>query len=100
MAVTILAVLFLLLVTAIAVAGYRMFRKGGTPQAGVDTQLCSLCRSPFETQLLVERQVGDYRHLHFCRECILGLVSDLGLKNQAATNPPFRTGSASHPQSS
>ena len=81
MAVTILALLFLVFMTAIAFAGFRMFGKGKQPQAGVNMQKCSLCLRPFEQRLLVERQVGDYRHLHFCRECILGLASDLGLKN-------------------
>ncbi len=76
MAVTILALLFLVLMTAIA-----FFGRGKQPQAGVNMQKCSLCLRPFEQRLLVERQVGDYRHLHFCRECILGLASDLGLKN-------------------
>ncbi|HEY6192486.1 MAG TPA: hypothetical protein VI215_09215 [Bacteroidota bacterium] len=81
MAVTILAVAFLVLMTAIAFAGFRMFGRRRAPQTGPDMQKCSLCLRPFETHLLVERQVGDYRQLRFCRECILGLASDLGLKN-------------------
>jgi hypothetical protein len=81
MVVTFLAVLFLLLVTAIAVAGFRMFSKRGAPNPSETLQKCSLCLRSFQKNLLIERQVGDMRLLHFCRDCILTLYSDLGLKN-------------------
>ena len=81
MAITILAVVFLVLLTAIALAGFRMFRAGGSRTDGVDMQKCSLCLRTFKKSLLIERQVGDYRLLHFCRDCILSLSSELGSRN-------------------
>ena len=81
MAVTLLAVVFLLLVIAIALAGLKMFGKGKGEGTGRETQKCSLCLRTLEKSSLIERQVGDYRMLHFCRECVLSLYSDLGLKS-------------------
>ena len=81
MAVTILAVGFLLLVIAIALAGFKMFGQGGVQSTGRDTQKCSLCLRTLDKSSLIERQVGDYRMLHICRDCVLSLYSDLGLKN-------------------
>ena len=76
MVVTILALLFLVLLLLVAFAGFRILGKGGRPASGIPLQKCSLCRRPFEKNMLVERQVGDYRLLHFCHDCILSLHAD------------------------
>lgn len=76
MIVTILAVVFLILLTAVAFAGFRMFRNEKSQPAGTELQKCSLCLRSFEKSLLIERQVGDYRLLRFCSDCILSLHSD------------------------
>lgn len=81
MTVTILAVVFLIVVAAITLAGYRYIIKQGKPVEEVNTERCSLCRQKFETSKLLERQVGDYRLLYFCRDCVLKLYADLVMKN-------------------
>jgi hypothetical protein len=91
-AVTILAVVFLALITLVAFAGIRFFGKGEREAAIRDGQKCSLCLRTFEKSALIERQVGDYRLLRFCRECVQGLHAEL-------TNPLSRTGSGSPPLS-
>ena len=81
MAVTILAAAFLVVLGALAVAGFRMFRSEAARKSPGDGEKCSICGRRFEKSLLLERQIGDYRLLRFCRECVLNLYSDFGLKN-------------------
>ncbi len=81
MAVTILAAAFLLVLGALAAAGFMLFRNGGTRQSAGEGEKCSVCGRRFQRAHLLERQVGDYRLLRFCRECILSLYTDLGVKN-------------------
>jgi hypothetical protein len=81
MAVTILAVVFLFLLVAIAFAGVKILGRGGKKQENADSLKCSLCRRSFEESRMITRQIGDYRLFHFCRDCVLSLYADLGLKN-------------------
>jgi hypothetical protein len=37
---------------------------------------CSICRKTFSRDLLVEREIGDYKLLYFCNECIEKLYGD------------------------
>ncbi len=81
MAVTILAALFLAIMVTIVAFGYKMvIRQHSNPQ-NVNLEQCSVCRKAFEKDRLVLRQIGDYKLLYFCRDCIIKLYSDLGLKN-------------------
>ncbi len=80
MAVTISAIIFLLILLVIAIAGTRlMLRKGssGNPEEG----RCILCGASLPVHQLVSRQIGDYRIVHFCRPCIMKLYADMGGKN-------------------
>ena len=77
MTITILAVLFIVLMLAIAAFGYRIIIRQGKPAADAHTERCSICRSTFDTSLLVERQIGDTRVSYFCASCIRGLFTDL-----------------------
>jgi hypothetical protein len=81
MVVSILAVGFLILVGFIAIIGYKTIIKGGPKKEEMNMEKCSVCRQPFDKQQLILRQIGDYKLLYFCRECILKLYADLGLKN-------------------
>ncbi len=82
MTLSVLAILFLAVIVAVAIAGMRLL-SGGPRQASPppETERCALCRNAFATSDLVLRQVGDYKLLYFCRECVLKLYADLGLKN-------------------
>jgi len=81
MAVTVLAVLFLFFMVGLAIIGYRVLGNRTTSATEVDTERCSVCRERFKKNELIQRQIGDYRLLFFCRKCVLELYSDLGMKN-------------------
>ena len=84
MVVTVLAGLFLLFVALVAYFGMRLLGRSGDPRATPGFEKCSLCGNALPSGDLVERQVGDYRILRFCRACIAALAVD-------ATTPPSRT---------
>ncbi len=84
MTLSVLAILFLAVMIAVAVVGMRLLGGGPRPGDGSappDAERCALCRQRFSKSDLVLRQVGDYKLLYFCRECVLKLYADLGLKN-------------------
>ncbi len=81
MAVTVLAVLFLAIMVVIAVVGYKtVIRQRSVPQ-DADLEKCAICRQSFDKEKLILRQIGDYKLLYFCSDCILKLYADLGIKN-------------------
>lgn len=81
MAVTVLALLFLAGIGAVAVVGYRLMFRRNVLHDTEQLEKCSICRQKFERDELVLRQVGDTRLLFFCRNCIVGLYSELGIRN-------------------
>lgn len=82
MIVTILAIAALLLLTAVAVFGYRaVIRGSGVPPPGGETEKCAVCRRSLPKGEMVERQIADVKVLHFCRDCIVRLASDVGIAN-------------------
>ena len=81
MIVTILAVVFLIILSSFAYFGYKILGKSTSLAGEVDTEKCSVCRKKFMKEELVLRQVGDYKLLYFCKPCIVNLYADLGLKN-------------------
>ncbi len=79
MIVTVLAVSFLCLVGFVAYIGYKTVIRSASPtKEELATERCTICRERMAKELLVERQIGDYKLLYFCRTCILGLNADLG----------------------
>jgi len=81
MVITLLAILFLAVIAFIAVAGYRFVIRASSPHQSVETEKCAVCRKDVDKHHLIMRQVGDYKVLYFCRDCILKLYTDLGIKN-------------------
>ena len=81
MTVTILAVGFLLLVLAIALFGFKAIVKQGKPPGDINKEHCSICRQSFQKSQLIERQIGDYKLLYFCSNCIAQLHTELISKN-------------------
>jgi hypothetical protein len=81
MVITILALLFLLVIVTVAIVGYRFIIQAKTVPEERNNEKCTLCRRKFDKSLLIERQIGDYKLLFFCRECVVKLYADLGLKN-------------------
>ncbi|HTK82196.1 MAG TPA: hypothetical protein VL633_07895 [Bacteroidota bacterium] len=81
MIVTVLAVAFLIVIGFIVVVGYKAIFKGGPSPEEIDVEKCSVCRRKFTRNELLLRTIGDYKLLYFCRECVLKLYADLGMKN-------------------
>ncbi len=81
MAVTLLAIIFLAILVVIAVGGYRFVIRASAPHHNLETQKCAICRKEFERHQLIMRQAGDYKLMYFCRDCILKLYTDLGIKD-------------------
>jgi uncharacterized membrane protein len=81
MAVTVFAVLFLFFLVGLAIIGYRVLGNRTSSAGEAGSEKCSVCRERFNKEELIERQIGDYRLLYFCRKCVMGLYSDLGIKN-------------------
>ena len=81
MVITMLAAAFLLLILFLAVLGYGSVIKRRTSLQDINTEKCALCRRSFDKAHLVERQIGDYKLMYFCTDCVLKLYADLGMKN-------------------
>ncbi|HLF14109.1 MAG TPA: hypothetical protein VI932_04400 [Bacteroidota bacterium] len=81
MVVTILAILCILLLGLITAAGYRaVIRGSGGPRVAEESEKCAICRLPSGKTEMVERQIGDYKLLYFCRTCIVRLAEEIGIK--------------------
>ena len=81
MVVTILALVFLVLIGFVVFVGYKTVMRRGPSEVNPNSERCSICRERFDKQLLTERQIGDYKLLYFCRNCILSLYHDIGANN-------------------
>ncbi len=81
MAISILAVLFLLTIVAVAIVGFRAIIKQGKTPEDVNREKCSICRTKYNRSQLIERQVGDHALLRFCQPCILSLYNEVISKN-------------------
>jgi hypothetical protein len=82
MTLSVLALLFLVIIIAVAVTGTRLLStRSSSKKETPETERCSVCRQHFAPAELILRQVGDYKLLYFCKECILKLYADLGMKN-------------------
>jgi hypothetical protein len=81
MTISILAVLFLLVIVAVAFFGFKAIIRQGKAPEDLNKEKCSLCRVSYNKAQLVERQVGDTRLYYFCPSCIGSLHSELISKN-------------------
>jgi len=81
MTVTVLAVLFLTLVLAVALFGFRAVITRGKSPDDLQNERCSICRQSINKTSMIEREIGDYKVLYFCSSCIAALQRDLTMKN-------------------
>ena len=81
MIVTVLAVVFLIVLSVVAYFGYKILGERPGAPGDINEEKCSVCRKQYHKEELVLRQIGDYKLMYFCKNCILGLYTDLGLKN-------------------
>jgi hypothetical protein len=88
--VTILAIVFVLLLIGTIFYGFGIIVRRPPTEEELQTAQCSLCSRRLPREELIERQVGDYRLLYFCAECIAGLNEELREKDVVATVTPQR----------
>ena len=80
MTITILASLFILIILAVALFGFKVIIRQGKAPLDINSEQCSLCRRQYDKSTMIERQVGDYRLFYFCASCITRLHNDLTVK--------------------
>jgi hypothetical protein len=72
--VSILAVLLILFILAVAYFGLRyIMNQGNIPLEDIDKEKCSLCRKQFPKNELLVREVYDVKVYFFCKDCIESL---------------------------
>ena len=81
MVVTVLAVAFLIFIGFIAYIGYRSVIQRAPSAEEQRMEKCEVCRRKFDKTELLLREVGDYRVLYFCRDCIMRMYADIGIRN-------------------
>ena len=81
MTFSILAILFLATILAVSLVGFRAIIRQGKAPEDVNKEKCSICRTEYYRSQLIEREVGDYRVLHFCQSCIISLHNEIISKN-------------------
>ncbi len=80
MAITVLAVVFLLLILITAFFGQRLLSRKAESAKATALEQCAICRNTFEKEELVERQIGDIKIHYFCSNCIKSLSKDISEK--------------------
>ena len=78
---TYLAIIFVLTLIAAIMYGFGIFMRRPPTREELLTEKCSICREPRPKEEMVERQIGDYKVLWFCRSCITDL-------HHEASGPP------------
>ncbi len=81
MIITILTIGFLVFILLAAFFGYKSVIKRNVSVEDINKEKCSICRNRFEKSEMTERQIGDYKMMYFCRECVMKLYADFGMKN-------------------
>jgi hypothetical protein len=81
MVVTVLALAFLIIIGSVAYFGFKACIQRAPSAQEQLVEKCAICRKKFDKEEMLLREIGDYKLLYFCRECVLKLYADLGLKN-------------------
>jgi len=72
----ILTITFLLLLVLFVFYGWGIVMRRSDNGSTITGDRCSLCREHYPKELLIEREIGDYKVYFFCHECIEQLVND------------------------
>ena len=73
---TFLAIVFVASLLAAVFYGFGIVMRRPPTKEELQTEKCSICTAKFPKESLVERQIGDYKLLWFCRDCVLQLHKD------------------------
>ncbi len=82
--ITYLTIGFVLLLLGGALYGFGIVMRRPPTQEELETESCTLCGQHFKKENLVERQIGDYKVLFFCKECIEKLSLESSKRNGRA----------------
>ncbi len=82
--ITYLTIGFVLLLLGAALYGFGIVMRRPPTQEELETESCTLCRQRINKEKLVERQIGDYKVLFFCSDCIEKLAAESSRQNGRA----------------
>ena len=71
-----LSIIFLIGLVLFILYGWGIIMRRSGNGAEKEELKCALCRKQYPKESLVEREIGDYKLLHFCNECIQNLYDD------------------------
>lgn len=72
-----LTIFFLILLLLFIFYGWGIVMRRSGDEKSPGGEKCAICREKYSKDLLVEREIGDYKILYFCGDCIHKLVNDL-----------------------
>lgn len=81
---TFLAIGFVVLLIGSILYGFGIVMRRPPFQDELETEICMICRKRLRKKDLVEREVGDYKLMYFCGECIENLHADAMRRNGSA----------------
>ena len=82
--ITYLTIGFVVLLLGGALYGFGIVMRRPPTQEELETEPCTLCGQRIKKENLVERQIGDYKILFFCGECIEKLSLESSKRNGRA----------------
>jgi len=82
--ITYLTIGFVVLLLGAALYGFGIVMRRPPTQEELETESCTLCGQRLKKEDLVERQIGDYKLLFFCGQCIEKLAAESARQNGRA----------------
>lgn len=79
--ITYLTIGFVVLLLGAVLYGFGIVMRRPPTQEELETESCTLCGQRLKKENLVERQIGDYKVLFFCTECIEKLAAESSERN-------------------
>lgn len=82
--ITYLTIGFIVLLLGAVLYGFGIVMRRPPTQEELETESCTLCGQRLKKENLVERQIGDYKVLFFCTDCIEKLAVESSKRNGRA----------------
>ena len=77
MIVTILASVLILFFILIIFYGRGFLLKPSKEIDFIENEKCEICRNQFDKTKMITREIGDFKLIYFCSDCVKGLEKDL-----------------------
>lgn len=75
--VTFLSVSFLIFLVSLIFYGYGFIVTSSKSKEDVEMEKCTVCNFKFEKKEMILRQVGDFKLIYFCKNCIQNLSEEV-----------------------